>query len=595
MYQESFLPIISEFNNVPNARLMKDSDVITIHFKEYHWENKFLSTLQNFEKIIYDKSSTTRPFIKALKKYYRTEDLATVLLLNSNTGYLQQNILIGNNKLLVPAESEIDGDIHLVLTPLFCRKIDQQLKKLTKYWDDTYFYKSHVLFLDPHQLPYRGGSYYDTGNIDEGGARRICLITKDLKDISDNFFPDIFNLSTCLRSYYYTKPSLMKLPDLFHLQLPVESVNFEETNIIFSDLITKTYSNQKPDFLLQDILNSYHSKFYNEKLNPFPLNSVALYIEYPILLDYREFEFSFACGYTVENSPRYYLFFVNSSNPKKVIRVKHPYDRYFVYENMSIEKAHSNNAMIFYYIPNHEQHVPYDLKRVIIGNVTVGYKYENKFLCLHQPLLINSPRTDDDGYQNSDNYNTDCLLNIFTKKDFTNNIRIKILAIYNYDERYDIYKVNHVGCRNDAWCIVSKSPLEHTESCSRESSFVPGDKRPLTSGESDDEPVSKYFRRAPAPLTSFVRAWVDFFIQNIDKKSNSFGNLNIFKLAILLARHKICFKMRTAPNRYIGLLGRREYIFYMDQPAINFVNNVRLVTTTEEDDNEEREIWCTIS
>ena len=594
----NILPIISKFNNVPHVELMEHSDIIVINFKEYPWRNTFLSTLQTFDKIVYDKPNTTRPFIKALKKYYHTEDLVTVFLLKSNTGYLQQNILIGNNKLLIPVESYKDANIHLVLLPMFCDNDKKQLRKLKNIHltDNMHFYKSHVLFLDPYQIPYPGGSYYAADNVDldsKGDYKRMCIITKDLTDVHDNAIFELYQISRCLRYPLYTKSSQLKLPDLFFLESPVEGVHFEEGNLINSALITKTFSTNFPEFLLQDILNTYHNDSYNFDTNPFPLKSVALFIQYPVLLYYKDISYLNSSQCSLDES-RYYLFFINSLNPQKIIHVKHPYDRYYLYENMNIEDIHSKKAMMFYYIPNHLRHIPYTLERVIMSNVMLGYKYKNKFLCLSYPMLIDAPRIDEYynnekfRIQNSHNYNTDCLLNVFHKEDFiTHDINLKVLGIYNIDENYDIYKVNHIGCRNDTWCLVSK--LQNVTSCS---SF---NKKRKHSSESNDESTPKYYRRAVAPLTSFVAAWVDFFSENIDKKFINYGNLNVFKLAMVLARHKICFKMRVAESRKIGLLNRNEYVFYMDQPAINFVNDMRLLITTEQNEDEEEEYTCVIT
>lgn len=589
-----FAPYIARFNNVLSVDIYDAHDefMIIINFKEISWKNGLIPSLQHFDKIVHDKCNSTRPFIKALKQLYRTDCLVTVFLSNHDTDYLEQTILMGKERLLIPNKT---GKVHLIILPFFSTHKKELLHTDSK--SDIYFYKGHVVFFDPYQIPYPGGSYYDTSNIDTGDYRRMCVLTKDLNHFMENvLFNDLCPLTSCFKSWMYTRSIQLELPDLFNIQNPTENVNFQENYLRNSDLIKKKYSNNDPQFLLQDILETYHNSNYDLNENPFPLKNIALFIEYPITLGFGLQDHQNKQHCTLSSELRYIPFFINSLNPKTILQVTYPYDRYYVYENMKLQKLNPENYTMCHYMPDHKIHVPYDLKRVIMSNVIIGYKYKNAFLCLNYPMLIESPQKDDfknideknynNKIQNNYNYNTHCILNSFEKFDPKKDKRLQVLGEYDYNEYYTIYKLKHIGIRNETWCLMRRLQMNDVESCS----VYTGKKN---NSSDDNEPFPKYFRKALPPMTSFVASWVEFFMENKSKKYVNYGNLNVFKLAFILARHKICFEMQLSDTRKIELISNKYHIC-MDQPAIDFINNMRILTETDAEmtSDVEKDSWC---
>lgn len=594
-----FAHCMARFNNVLKVDFY-DSDefMFIIHFEEILWKNNLIPSLQYFDKIVHEKINSTRPFIKALKLLYRTDCLTTVFLSNHNTDYYQQTILMGKERLLIPTEN--GKDVHLVILPLFNTQKKEPFINIDSK-SDLFQYKGHFVFFDPYQIPYPGGSYYDQTNNDKSDYKRMCVLTQNLDDLFDNvLFNELCPQSRCIKSWMYTGFSTLKLPDLFDIQNPTEDFYFEETHLRNTELITKAFSSNKPEFLLQDILNTYHTNTYDPLDNPFPLKNIALFIEHPITLSYGLQDNSNKQHCSLSSELRYTPFFINSLNPKTILQVTYPYDRYYVYEGMKLKNLDPKTYTMFYYLPNHKQQTPYDLERVIINNVVVGYEYKKGFLCLNYPLLIDSPEKYDfhnNNYgtkiQNSNNFNTHCILNAFENFDPKKDKRLEVLSEFDYNEYYTIYKVKHVGKRNETWCLVRrKQTLENVvETCNLDPDKFFSSNR---SSEASGEPSPKYFRKASPPLTPFAEAWVKFFMQNINKKDENYGNLNVFKLAFILARHKICFEMQLSDTRKIELI-HNKYQFCMDQPAIDYINKMRISVNTENEDIEEEGQNCIIT
>lgn len=592
---------IAKFNNVLTVDSYDTEEfMIVIHFEEIKWKNTLIPSLQYFDKIVHDKSNSTRPFIKALKMLYRTDCLTTVFLSSHNTDYLQQTILMGKERLLIPKEN--GKDVHLIILPFFSTHSKEPFMHIDSN-SDLFQYKGHYVFFDPYQIPYPGGSYYDHSNNDKGDYKRMCVLTQNIKDFFDNvLFNDLCPKSRCFKSWMYTRSTTLNLPDLFNIQNPTEDFYFQEKHLRYTELITKTFSTNKPEFLLQDILNTYHRNTYDSTENSFPLKHVALFVEHPITLSFGLQDNSNKQHCSLSSELRYTPFFINSLNPKTILQVTYPYDRYYVYEGIKLQNLDPKNYTMFYYIPNHKRYLPDDLERVIINNVIVGYEYKKGFLCLNYPMLLDAPEKDDiygiydknygKKIQNCYNFNTQCLLNSFENFDPKKDKRLEILGEFNYNEYYNIYKVKHVGKQHETWCLVRISQtFENFESCSLDPGQVVGGKRKDLS----ERPFPKYFRKAPPPMTSFVAAWVEFFMENVSKKHIDYGNLNVFKLAFILARHKICFEMQLSDTRKIELL-YNKYNFCMDQPAIDFINNMRILTNTETvEDAEKEERSCVIA
>lgn len=594
-----FARCIAKFNNVLKVDFYDSEEfMFIIHFEEILWKNVLIPSLQNFDKIVDEKINSTRPFIKALKMLYRTDCLTTVFLSNHNTDYLQQTILMGKERLLIPKEN--GKDVHLVILPFFSTHKKEPFINIDSK-SDLFQYKGHFVFFDPYQIPYPGGSYYDQGNNDKSDYKRMCVLTQNIDDFMDNvLFNDLCPQSRCFKSWMYTGFTTLRLPDLFNIQNPTEDFYFEETHLRNTELINKTFSANRPEFLLQDILNTYHRNTFDFLDNPFPLKNIALFIEHPITLNFGLQDNSNKQHCSLSSELRYTPFFINSLNPKTILQVVYPYDRYYVYEGMKLQNLDPKNYTMFYYLPDYKRHIPYDLERVIINNVVLGYEYKKGFLCLNYPMSIDSPEkydfhNNDDSkkIQNSYNFNTHCLLNSFENFDPKKDKRLEVLSEFDYNEHYTIYKVKHVGKRNETWCLVRReqSP-ENIETCKVDPGKVLGGKR---LSEKSGEPFPKYFRKAPPPMTSFVASWVEFFMENINKKDVDYGNLNVFKLAFTLAQHKICFEMQLSDTRKIKLL-HNKYIFCMDQPAIDYINKMRISVNTEtNEDMEEEEQVCIIT
>lgn len=567
---EKYATILAKYNNVFSHKNHK-TKIIVIPFKENKWVSKYLSRIKSFDKVIYN---CKRPVIKAFKAFYRTDCIASVFLQQNNS----HTILMGNERILF---SHPEGKTYLCLTPFWVKNascIDLRSGVGAGCGTDNIFpHLNAILFLDELQTPYPGGCYYTRNRsrttpippskIDE--YMRICYITRDLSILDDIFIA--WNGKQNIEHFpFITKTTILTISK-FIQPFPIQNVShFPESVVKSTSLITKKLSRSNPNFLIQDILNTYLSASGS-------VDNVGLFIEYPFECDYEN-----SCGNAEDgtcyidnksssssNDPQQYVaFYVNGLNPKKILQVRRPYDRYMEYENF-IPDIQMHLWTKILYDPREE--LPFNVSRVVIDNTILGYCYKGAFLCLAYPALSSFVIPFDHLSKcGSKNLDTDCLLSPMKENDLKHDNNIFVIDKYPYDRTHHLYHIKHKNIRNDLWCLsrIDDNKYYNDTFC----------KISDNANRNSDEPPSKYPKKADPPL--FVSKWLSFYDKHKDQNNLHFGNLDLFKLALILARHKICFKLKRGNSREISYVSG-EYEIRLEEPLVNYINEIRLLPAEE--------------
>jgi hypothetical protein len=221
---------------------------------------------------------------------------------------------------------------------------------------------------------------------------------------------------------------------------------------------------------------------------------------------------------------------VNGSRPKKTLLVRHPYERYVTYNTVPALPW----TQVLYV--RESLNLPLDVNVVTIDSIVIGVEYKGAFFVSSYPLLEDRPRIE--------TLNTKCLLTPYGN-DPKSDTQIVVLETFRYDYETLLHRVRIKSVDYELWCL----------------------------SKSDD--VNVYPKRVRPP--ELVENYLQFYTRN-KSKNKLIGNVNMVQLAMVLARHKICFTTRIVDKNKIGnmILSDDEIVLQMDDKAAEFLNNMRL-------------------
>ncbi|GBO40404.1 hypothetical protein AVEN_58055-1 [Araneus ventricosus] len=270
-----------------------------------------------------------------------------------------------------------------------------------------------------------------------------------------------------------------------------------------------------------------------------PIDHLGLLVQYPFCIGYDG-----ACN--VGN--HFVALVVNGHFPKRVLQIRSPYERYIEYDFVP---AVGWSQIYYERIPST------GLDRVVIESTVLGYVYKDFFLCLEHPMLGNSPTYP---LQNT----TYLCKPAPSSTDVFRDANIEVLDTYRYDCAHTLHRIKHRNVPQEVWCLAI-----HDESQS----------------------FPKRFN-----LPHLVDHWINFFSSNCKKFALDFTNLDVVKLALVLSKHKICYKIKisVAKNRELEM-NNEELIFRLDESAVAFINDARLDLMTHKPEVETSEPFCKIS
>jgi hypothetical protein len=306
-----------------------------------------------------------RPLAKAIVVFSDVKTPATVCH-NSETTWC---LLLGNQRLVYPQDN---GDIVLTATPHFVKREDLDgfhsfiVTVLGAVSHDGYVYKynSAVIYLDPFNVIYPGGSYFTCD--DENDWFRICTITKKgdpFPDVLHNLVREKYLLITNRLKTKSIETNVSPFLNLWNPQRIAHTTDWISTNLVN---LSKCYV--KPSFIVQDILDSYGALG----------KPVGLLIEAPIRV-----------SYVLENigapndERKFYALAVNCTTPEKILYVPKPYDRYNEIGNDFKQNVRWTNVLY------DDKHYPGMAPVAWDGNV-LGYSYKNTFFCFSHVKLANN-------------------------------------------------------------------------------------------------------------------------------------------------------------------------------------------------------------
>lgn len=495
----------AKFHNSFTFDLM--DDLILLPFTVWTWDNSKVLRLRYFDKI---KSNNCTPLAQALKAYLKTDTICSVFLSKDTC-----SLLIGNERLIIP---ESRGSLKLCATSFFVRdpKIIESHASVSRTPFPNVFVcniiENAILFLDELDVPCPGGNYFNNKTGSE--YYRLCYLTTDPKVLQSSLkiWRDHDSVITIP---FFSKSATINVSNFLHIQT-INDVPFPDSSIKSTAIIDK----KNPHFLIQDILNTYVR-------NGGFIDNIGLFIEYPIRVSFE------GCD-DIHNDrlKQFIAISINGNEPKTVLHVQCPYDRYIEYTHIP---AVPWTRLLF-----DTSDLPSDLQPVVVDSTILGYNYQDAFFCLSYPMLDIK----------FGNFNTEYLLNTVDFDLYTDK-KIDVIDSYRYDNYHDINRVKHRELPHELWCLTTIQNIPET-----------------------------YARRVTAP--EFVRNWLLFYDQNKQNKDVRYGDLDVVKLALVLARHKICFSLKASRYREVFFEQGKDILFRLDPEAIDFINDVRL------DDDESR-------
>ncbi|GFY66932.1 uncharacterized protein TNIN_179611 [Trichonephila inaurata madagascariensis] len=362
-----------------------------------------LLRLRSFDKIL---SLPSNPLIQALKCHFKSESTCSVF--QENTTF---TILMGNERLVIP---QMNGTCFVCATSLFvknCSVIEEYMKGIARMmYDNVYTFNNSVMYLDAYDIPGPGLKYFEVK--EPNTWYRICFITQNIDQINLSEWQnkkEVFN-------FPFKTKVVTCLPKFIHYE-PVEEIVLPDQYAKSTGTVQKQLCLNYPNFLLQDILNSYRGS----------IDHLGLLIEYP---------FSFGFDGMGNSTKRFVALSINGNYPKKVLHIRIPYDRYTEYNFVPVTRW----SQVYY-----EKQTDCTIPRVILSSTTIGYVYKNAFFCLSHPMLGNGPTYS--------NVNTSFLCNAVTNFDLSREQDISVLETYRYDCKHALHKVKHKEIPYELWCL----------------------------------------------------------------------------------------------------------------------------------------------
>ncbi|GFS89758.1 uncharacterized protein NPIL_462671 [Nephila pilipes] len=407
MNLQQYSTIYSRFHGAFEFQIY--GDTIVIPLDDVSWTKSIVLKLKNFENT-YDDS---KPLPKCLMFHYKMETNCTVFTTEDSW-----SLLLGDQKLVYPKDG---GKTFFCATQLFCddaKTFDLYMKSVNaiSFYENIYYYKNAVIFLDNYDIPYPGGNYFSPHN-KSNLWYRICFLLFDIDSIQklENEFQHRKNIYSMPLKI---KPAEANISNFIKIKL-VNEIKFPETYYESTNIILKRKCFKNPDFIIQDILDSYpHS------------SEVGIIIEYPVLISY--------LGTNVSDKHRRFLALaINCNIPKTILYVPSPFDRYYQYR-------HTPKEISWVTLLYDQQITPPDMNLVILDKTIIGYSYKNTFFCLTHPKLLNGNAIE--------NKNTSTLLNMLTF-DLKLDKNFQIVYNYRFDSNHTLHCVKHKDLNHELWCM----------------------------------------------------------------------------------------------------------------------------------------------
>lgn len=494
-------------------------NVMIFNFGTSSYETWFITRMHPPEKVFIDSN---KALLLALKTFFKSDVPASVVC---NSKYLW-TICLGKERIIIPVgkEDQRESTIQFYATPYYVNNINvisQYLQGMIRpAYENVFFYKNTILYLDNEDIPFPGGSYFNP--CESAPYYRICFLSSEkvekVLDIVSEWKSrgDIKNISYMTRDIQ-TVPKFIN----FH---PISESGFSEANISSTGIVHKVLSSKKPEHIIQDILNSYYKNI--SRRIPENRIDIGVLIEWPILITFEGSRYSD----NNQEPKKFIALSVNGSHPSRVLHVYRPYDRYIEYNHVPATVWTPISFVLSTLLTD------MSIKKVAIDTVVIGVVYRETFFCFGQVLLEGVPAK-------TLNINGNYILSTATF-DLNEDSNVEVLESFRLNEFYSLRRVSLKGISLDTWCLTK---------CS------------------DTDPYPKNIR-----LTGLVKQWIDFFME---VGENNFDmDVTAVRLALMLSKHNICFNLNAIqkPKQVIKVT-EKEVDFYMNEKMVQFINDARMI------------------
>lgn len=498
------------------------NDIIVFDLGNSPYETWSISRMYPSEKIAVDSD---KPFLLALKSFFKSDVPASVV---SSSLYLW-TISLGKERVIYPLGADVKSDntLRLYATPYFVQNPDivsKHLQGIRPAFENVYFYKNTIMYLDNQDLPYPGGYYFDP--CAPTPFYRICFLTDESIDYVANLASEWQTRRDVSTVPFMTRDTKV-LPKFIDFD-PVPELNFSDSTVVSTGLILRDLSLRKPELIVQDLLISYYkniSRHVNDSSH-LDFSFLGLVVEWPLQLTFEGSRHS----QTRNEDRRFVALSVNGNYPNRVVCVSSPYDRYVEYDDVPVT-VWTPISFVFYTLLTE-----IDVKKVIVDSVVIGLVYRETFFCLSQPLLEGRPTK-------SFALNTEYLLSVASTSDIEADPKIRIVESFKYDEDFSLRRVYLKGIQLETWC--------------------------LTSAE-DTHPYPKTIR-----LPYLVKEWLKLFK---DAGPNPFDvDVSTVRLALTLSKHELCYNLIASEDSKEPVnVTDSQTKFYMHEKVVEFVNEARI-------------------
>lgn len=502
-------------------------NVIVFALASSSYETWAVSRMFPFDKLFIDSS---KPFLLALKSFFKSDVLASVVC---NDKYLW-TVCLGNERIIHPSSrtpSNSEKTLRFYATPYFVkdgRIVDQYLTgAIRPAYDDVYFYKNTVLYLDNEDLPYPGGDYFDA--CERAPKHRICFLSDEPVDAVLALASE-WKLRRGVETLQFMTRDAVCVPKFIDFR-PVSSVGSTEDGALSTGIVQMTLSSKKPEHLIQDVLNAYYAR-----QSSYRDGCLGLVIQWPLRV---MFEGARSISQEKPEAARFVALSVNGAVPERVLHVTRPYERYV--ESASVPATLwtpvSFAPSVFLTGPS--------IRKVAVDGVVVGVVYRETFFCLSRPLLEGKP-------MKRALLNADYLLSTATFE-LKEDKNVRVVETFKWNNRYSLRRTSLDGMSMslDAWCL---------------------------SESSSTDPYPKTVR-----LPALVKQWTEFFAEVGEDAFDV--DVSAVRLALMLSKHNICFHLNAVRNPSETVRISDEAIhFYLDEGVVQFVNDVRLMRDEKVDE-----------
>lgn len=514
------------------------NDIIVFDLGNSPYETWTISRMYPSEKITIDSD---KPLLQALKSFFKSDVTASVI---SNSQYLW-TICLGKERMIYPIGVDVKPDsvLRLYATPYFVTNpqiVSQYLQgTIRPSFENVYFYKNTIMYLDNHDLPYPGGYYFD--KCEATPFYRICFLSDESIDNVVKVASEWQSRRDVLTIPFLTR-NMITVPKFIDFK-PVPEFSFSDSSVISMGLIQRDLSIRKPELFIQDLLISYYKNISRQVSDASNLdfNFLGLVIEWPFELTFEGSRQS----KTQNEDKQFVALSVNGNYPNRVVCVLNPYDRYVEYNHVPVT-IWTPISFVFYTLLT-----DINVKKVVLDSVVIGLVYREAFFCLSEPLLEGRPT-------NSFALNTEYLLSVASAEDIEMDSKVRILDSFKYNEDFSLRRVYLKGIHLETWCLTRAGNMH---------------------------PFPKNIQ-----LPYLVKEWLKVFTE---AEPNTFEvDVSTVRLAMTLSKHNICYNLIASEDTKEPVnLTDNHVKFYMNERIVQFINEARVAKSQAESG----ENFCAIS